>query len=123
MKRYLYLMAALAAAMPAWAMAPSQGEGKGGNPFGPFLLIGGIFAIMYFFMIRPEQKRRKAKEAMLANVAPGDRIVTNGGIYGVVKMVRENTVRVQIDDQTRIELSKSAIAQIVEKTGEGESQS
>jgi preprotein translocase subunit YajC len=81
-------------------------------------MVGGLLVVMYFFMIKPEQRRRKEKEELLKRVAPGDKIVTTGGIYGVVRQVKENTVRLQVDDQCRIELAKAAIADVVERSGE-----
>jgi len=85
------------------------------KPFSPLILIGGIFVIMYFLMIRPQKKKQKEKMAMLSAVEPGDKIISIGGIYGEVKQVKENSVRVQIDDRTRIELAKSSISTIVQK--------
>ncbi len=104
-------------AASAFAMGTPQGEGKG-NPYGGIIMLVGFFAIMYFLMIRPQQKKQKEKQAMINTVAEGDKIVTTGGIYGTVKKVSEATVRVQIDDQTRVELAKSAIAAVIEKAGE-----
>ena len=85
------------------------------KPFSPLILIGGIFVIMYFLMIRPQKKKQKEKMAMLNAVEPGDKIISIGGIYGEVKQVKENSVRVQIDDRTRIELAKSSISTITQK--------
>ena len=106
----------LLSALPALAegAAPAAAPAKG-NPMGMFIMIGGIFAIMYFLMIRPQQKKQKEKLAMLNAIEPGDKIVTIGGIYGTVKKVKENSMRVQIDDHTHIELAKSSISAVVEK--------
>ena len=96
------------------AAETGSGDKKGllGNPL---ILIIGIFAIMYFLMIRPQKKKQKEKMAMLSAVEPGDKIISVGGIYGEVKQVKDNSVRVQIDDHTRIELAKSSISTIVQK--------
>lgn len=104
-------------AQQARAMGAPQGEGQG-NPMNMLFIFALFMVAMYFFMIRPEQRRRKEKEEMLRRVNVGDRIVTTGGIYGVVKQVKEDTIRLQIDDHARIELSKAAIANIVERAGE-----
>ena len=109
----VFILSALPVLAGDTAAAPVAA--KKGSPFGPFILIGGIFAIMYFLMIRPQQKKQKEKMAMLSSVEEGDKIVTIGGIYGTVKQVKDNSIRVQIDDHTRIELAKSSIANIVEK--------
>ena len=103
-------------AIPALAEGgTAAAPAKKGSPFGPFILIGGIFAIMYFLMIRPQQKKQKEKMAMLNAIEQGDKIVTIGGIYGTVKQVKDNSIRVQVDDHTRIELAKSSVANIIEK--------
>ncbi|MCX7848106.1 MAG: preprotein translocase subunit YajC [bacterium] len=102
-----------------WAMAGPQGEGQGqASPWNMLFIFALFMVAMYFFMIRPEQRRRKEKEEMLRSVSVGDKIVTTGGIYGIVRQVKEDTVRLQIDDHVRIELAKSAIANVVERGGE-----
>ena len=92
-----------------------QPAGEKGSPFGPMLLIGGIFVVMYFLMIRPQQKKQKQKQQMIGAIEVGDKIITAGGLYGEVKQVKENSVRVQIDDHTRVELTKSSIANVIQK--------
>lgn len=106
----------LAGVQRLWAMAPPQGEGQGqGSPWNMLFIFALFMVAMYFFMIRPEQRRRKEKEEMLRQISVGDKIVTTGGIYGVVKQVKDDTVRLQIDDHVRIELSKAAIANVIER--------
>ena len=105
-------------ASSVFAMGAPQGEGGKQNPYSGIIMLVGFFAIMYFLMIRPQQKKAKEKQAMINAAVEGDKIVTSGGIYGTIKKVKESTVRVQIDDQTCIELSKSAIAGVTEKASE-----
>jgi preprotein translocase subunit YajC len=93
-----------------------QGAGAGGagNPimtFLPFVLIIGIF---YFLIIRPQNKKQKETQKMLAALKKGDRIVTIGGIHGVISTVRESSVVVKVDDNAKVEFSRSAIATVVE---------
>ncbi len=119
MRRMTGWMTVLAlAAQQTYAMGVPQGGGQGSSPYTMIFMVGGLLVVMYFFMIRPEQRRRKEKEDLLKRVAPGDKIVTSGGLYGVVRQVKETTVRLQIDDQCRIELAKAAIADVVERSGE-----
>jgi len=106
-----------AAAQQAYAMGAPQGEGQG-SPMNMIFIFAVFLIAMYFFMIRPEQRRRKEKEEMLRRVNVGDRIVTTGGIFGVVKQVKDDTIRLQIDDHARIELSKAAIGNVIERAGE-----
>lgn len=70
-----------------------------------------MFAAMYFFMIRPENKKRKAMEAMRSALAVGDNITTIGGITGTICAVKENTVVIETGaDRVRIELTKWAVS-------------
>jgi preprotein translocase subunit YajC len=81
-----------------------------------FLPIVLIFGVFYFFMIRPQSKRQKDTQKMLSAIKKGDRVVTIGGFHGVVSSVKETTVILKIDDSTKVELSRSAISQVL---GEG----
>ena len=75
--------------------------------FAPMVL---IFVIFYFLLIAPARKKQKAHAAMLSNVKNGDRVITNGGIHGVVVGVTEDLIQVRIADQIKIDLSRSAIS-------------
>ena len=96
------------------AMAASSGEKSGGSTstMGFFLPIILIFAIMYFLMFRPQAKKQKEMAQMLSTLQKGDRIVTIGGIYGVVQGIKEkeNIIVLKIADNVKIEVNKSAIA-------------
>ncbi len=97
----------------AWAMAPSQQAGQAGGPqsvFMSFLPLIIIFAIFYFLLIRPQQKRAKEHREMLASLKKGDKVITSGGIYGVVESVGEKTVTIKIAENTKIKLGKAYIA-------------
>lgn len=74
-----------------------------------FLIIG-IFAIMYFFMIRPQQKRMAEHKNFIANLKKGDRIVTSGGILGKITRVDEKVFLVEIDKNTMIHLDKGFVS-------------
>lgn len=77
------------------------------STFVPFVL---IIAIFYFFLIRPQNKKQKETEKMINALKKGDKIVTIGGIHGVVSSTKEKTVIVKVDDNCKIEFSRSAIA-------------
>ena len=82
-----------------------------GSLFSPLLLMVVLFAVMYFMMIRPENKRKKEQEAMRSAVKTGDHITSIGGIIGVVVNVKESSVVMETGaDQVRIELAKWAIS-------------
>ncbi|MFI3257864.1 MAG: preprotein translocase subunit YajC [Spirochaetales bacterium] len=76
----------------------------------PFAL---IFVIFYFFMIRPQNKKQKETQKMIAALKKGDKIVTIGGIHGVVSSTKEQTIIVKVDDNAKVEFSRSAIASVV----------
>ena len=83
------------------------------------IMIVLLFAVMYFFMIRPENKRKKQAEEMRNSLKKGDVIITIGGIVGKVVMVNPNTIVIETsDDRVRLELTKWAVSQAGVQTGE-----
>jgi preprotein translocase subunit YajC len=92
-----------------------QGGGAGLVSLLPFVLIFGIF---YFLIIRPQQKRQRQaqvdRDAMLKALKPGDKVITNGGIYGTIVAVREKdeTVQLRIAQSVSIEAERSSIAKL-----------
>jgi preprotein translocase subunit YajC len=93
-----------------------QGTGSGGasglmGTFLPFIL---IIVIFYFLIIRPQNKKQKETQRMLGALKKGDKIITVGGVHGVISTVRESSVVVKVDDNTKVEFSRSAIATVVE---------
>jgi preprotein translocase subunit YajC len=92
------------------AMAAPAGQGQSGSlitSLVPFLL---MFVIFYFLLIAPQRKKAKAHSAMLEGLKAGDRVVTNGGIYGTVVGVDEQKVQLRVADQVKIDVAKHAIA-------------
>ncbi len=85
------------------------------NPVVNLFPILAIFAIFYFLLIRPQKTKEKEHQNMLANLKKNDEIVTLGGIHGTIINVKDKTFVVRIDDNTKIEIDKSAVARI-EKT-------
>jgi preprotein translocase subunit YajC len=97
-------------------MGAQQGASAGGagsivSTFIPFAL---IIVIFYFLIIRPQNKKQKDTQKMLSALKKGDKIITIGGIHGVISTVRESSVVVKVDDNTKVEFSRSAIANVVE---------
>ncbi len=78
----------------------------------PLIMIAIFIAIMYFLMIRPNQKRERERRQMLAALAKGDKVVTTGGICGTVVGLSERSVVVRVDDNVNIEFLRGAISQI-----------
>jgi preprotein translocase subunit YajC len=96
---------------PAGGETASPRPGFGGSFF-PFLIL--MFVVMYFLMIRPNQKREKERRNMLGALAKGDKVVTTGGICGTVVGVNDKTVVLKVSDEpvTKIEFVRSAVAQV-----------
>ena len=77
------------------------------------LPFGLIILIFYFFIIRPQNKKQKETEKMIAALKKGDKVVTIGGIHGVVASTKEHTIIVKVDDGAKIEFNRSAIATVI----------
>lgn len=75
----------------------------------PFAL---IILIFYFLIIRPQNKKQKETQRMLGALKKGDKVVTIGGVHGTIQTVKESSVVLRVDDNTRIEFSRSAIASV-----------
>jgi len=96
---------------------------KTGNPMMQFLpLMIIMFAVMYFLIIRPQKQKEKKRQEMISNVRKQDRIVTAGGVHGVVVTVKENDVIVRVDDakDVKIKVDKSALTSVSAPKGENE---
>ncbi|MDA5555551.1 preprotein translocase subunit YajC [Shimia sp. MMG029] len=87
------------------------------DQIGQFLPLILIFAIMYFLLIRPQQKKVKEHQAMVAGVRRGDQIVTQGGLIGKIAKVKDdNEVEVELAENVKVRVVKSTIAQVLAKT-------
>lgn len=91
------------------------GGGAQGSPFPSFIILGGFFVLMYFLLIRPQQKRQKEHKNMVENLAKGDEVITQGGLLGKVTKITDSFVLVEITAGTEIKLQKSAISAIMPK--------
>jgi len=99
-------------ATPAYAQAAG-----GAGAFGSFVPLILIFAIMYFLLIRPQQKKAKEHRNMVAALRRGDQVVTQGGLIGkVVKVKENNEVDVELAKDVKVRVVQSTIAQVISKT-------
>ena len=80
------------------------------NPIFQFVPVIAIFAIFYFLLIAPMRKRQKALQALVEDLKKGDRVVTNGGLHGEVASVKDGVVLLNIAENVKVKVSKSAIA-------------
>lgn len=97
---------------PAYAQA--AGAGSAFASFVPLIL---IFAIMYFLLIRPQQKKLKEHKAMVEALRRGDQVLTQGGILGkVVKVNDDGVLEVEIADGVKVKVMRSSVSQVISKT-------
>src|SRR5690348_246925 len=99
------------------ADAPPMQDNPTGSMIKSFGFMGLIFFVMYFVMIRPQQKRAKDHENLLKTLKPGDKVLISGGIIGTVITVKDKAVSVRSAD-SKFEILKSAVTEITERGGE-----
>lgn len=91
--------------------------GNSGFDFMAFAPLVLIFVVFYFLLLRPQQKKMKVHQAMLAALRRGDRIVTNGGLIGVVvKILSDQEVQVEIAENVRVKVARAMISEVLAKT-------
>ena len=90
---------------------------ESGSAFAQFIPLILIFAIMYFLLIRPQQKRAKEHKAMVEAVRRGDQVITQGGLIGKVTKVKDdNEVEVELAEGVKVRVVRATIAQVTSKT-------
>ena len=100
--------------MTASYLNPSLLAQAAGSGVVAFLPLVAIFAIFYFMLIMPQQKRQKKWQAMLGSLKNGDKVVTSGGIRGTIISLRDDAVQLRVPpDNLRIEVSRSAVVSLV----------
>ena len=100
-------------ATPAFA----QAAGGGAQAFTSFVPLILIFAIMYFLLIRPQQKKVKEHKAMVEALRRGDQVITQGGIIGKVSKVKEDgELEVEIAEGVKVRVIRATVAQVISKT-------
>lgn len=95
----------------AWAQGTGAAAGPG--PLVNLMPIALMFVILYFLMIRPQQKRAREHETMVQNLKRGDDIVTNGGIHGRIQGIAEKILTVEIAPNVRIRLDRDQVASVM----------
>ena len=110
----MFFMALVSIAAAIFAQtAPAQKPKTGfGDPTFIFMM-AFMFAIVYFLMLRPQQKKQKETQNMLNNLKKGDKVLTIGGIVGIVGNVKDSTVMVKVADSTVLEFKKAAISGVL----------
>lgn len=90
--------------------AGGGGQGGGLGAFVPLIL---MFAIFYFLLIRPQQKKAKQHKAMLSAIKKGDRVVSSGGLHGVITGMTDDVVTLEIAPKVRVKVSRGSIAGVM----------
>lgn len=93
--------------------APDPAQPSALFQFAPLIIIAVLF---YFLLIRPQQKKQKEHQALVASVKTGDKVVTSSGIYGIVANVKETTLLLKVADNVKIEMDKAAVATVVKSS-------
>jgi preprotein translocase subunit YajC len=102
---------------PAAAQAAAQAAAPAaqGSPMAGLLLPLVFIGVMFFFMIRPQMKRAKEHRELIAKLAKGDEVITNGGIAGRVDDIGENFISVEIAEGVRVKLQRAAVVAVLPK--------
>ena len=85
------------------------------NPIASMLPLILIFAVFYFLLIRPQQKKQKDHEEMIKKLDKNDEVVTTGGVHGTIVNVKESTVTLRVDDDVKMEFQRNCVARITKK--------
>jgi preprotein translocase subunit YajC len=105
----------LAYAMGTGGTGGSGGQGGGFGAFIPLIL---MFAIFYFLLIRPQQKKAKQHREMLSALKKGDRVVSSGGLHGIITGLTDDIATIEIAPKVRVKVSRGSIAASMKKEGQ-----
>ena len=86
-------------------------EGGGGG-FTSLIFLAAIFLVFYLFIIRPQSKKQKEIQNKVANMRKGDKLVTSGGIVGIVASIEDDSVMLEVDKEVKVKLLKNAIVDV-----------
>ena len=103
------------------AMAAPGGSEQGGGGMQTLIMLGVLFAIFYFLLIRPQKKQQEKHKQLVESLKKGDKVITNGGVHGIISNVKDKTFTVKVDEGTKLEISKGSIATVIKKKDEEES--
>jgi preprotein translocase subunit YajC len=96
-------------------MAGNAAGGQQGGGYEGIIMLVAMFAIFYFLLIRPQQKRAKQHRELIEALATGDQVVTAGGIHGKIAAVEETTVTVEVATGVKVKMNRSSITEVKNK--------
>lgn len=95
-------------------MAPPTGDpNAGGGLMSTVIMFGAIFAIFYFMILRPQQKKQKQHQQMIESLKKGDKVVMSGGLHGTVAGIDEKTLLVQVADNVKMKFERNAVVSVL----------
>jgi preprotein translocase subunit YajC len=97
----------------ALGQQPAPNNPGGQQLMSTLFVLGSFFLIFYFLILRPQQKRQRETQKMLTNLKRGDRVLTSGGLYGIVWDVKEDLFVLKITEEVKVEIAKSAVQAVV----------
>ncbi len=101
-----------------YAMGTGGAGGGGGGGLGAFLPLIIIFAIFYFLLIRPQQRKAKQHKQVLASLKKGDRVVSSGGLHGVITGLSDEVVTMEISPKVRVKVTRGSISGVTSRKTE-----
>ncbi|TET95701.1 MAG: preprotein translocase subunit YajC [Desulfobacteraceae bacterium] len=99
-----------------YAMGTGGAGGGGGGGLGAFLPLIIIFAIFYFLLIRPQQRKAKQHKQLLSDLKKGDKVVSSGGLHGVITGMGDDVITVEISPKVRVKVTRGSIAGVIRKS-------
>ena len=100
----------LAFSLLSFSVSADQAAAPQPNMSGQLIMLGGFFAIFYFLVLRPQSKRAKSHQQLIANLAQGDEVLTSGGILGKITAVSDHYVTVMVSEGVELKVQKQAVA-------------
>lgn len=101
--------------VPEGAAGAAAGGDTTGSMISTIIMFGAVFLVFYFLMIRPQNKKQKEMKKMLESLKKGDKVQTIGGLRGTVWQLKEDTVVLKCDENTKLEFVRSAISNVLEQ--------
>lgn len=83
------------------------------SQLGPFLPLIILFVVFYFLLIRPQQKHQKKRQELLRSLKKGDRVVTIGGLFGMIKEIDEDSIILKIADNINVKFARAAVDRVL----------